>query len=88
MKIILKYKTRVKKDDWKLTQGASLEEILSDPHIHLKFMINIDLSNQAIQDISPLASCTAITQLYLSNTQVSDISPLDSCTALTTLGLS
>eukprot|EP01044_Picomonas_judraskeda_P005280 COSAG03_NODE_494_length_7432_cov_9.546707_2_plen_306_part_00 len=47
----------------------------------------LDLGDNQITDVAPLASLTALTELDLGNNQITDVAPLASLTALTELDL-
>ena len=50
-------------------------------------LFSLDLSGNALSDLSPLADCGLLTELTLSGNSVSDLSPLACCEALAALDL-
>ena len=75
-------------DAIKVLTNDDLEKLAKLGFIHEKNeVINLGICNQ-ITDLSPLASCTALTNLKLPGcTRITNLSPLASCTALTSLDL-
>lgn len=76
-------------DDEGRVTGLNLEkmEIKAIPALLPRFqnLEKLDLYNNQIRDISPLAKLTNLTELDLENNQISDISPLETLTNLTIL---
>ncbi len=67
--------------------SQSISSLKSSDFNGLSTLDNLNLNNNSISDLSPLANLTSLTSLQLSRNSISDLSPLANLTSLTHLYL-
>ena len=57
------------------------------PVSRLRADAQLNLNNNRVRDLTPLASCVALEKLFVAHNRVRSLKPLSPCTALTTLSV-